>query len=406
MQKNNSENINWQLNLAVLWIAVFLCAASYTSCIPFLPLYIGRELGVAPENVSHWAGICYAATFIGSSLMAPVWGGLADYIGQKKMALRAGIGLALTYFLLGVCQNVYHLLGVRAFCGLVAGFVPANLSMASQTLPKEKLGWGMGLMHTALSSGSIMGPLMGGYMASWFGMRASFFVGSVALMAATCAVTVIVKEKAHARQERQEITIVKDLKESLHNKELLFIMAMFCIVQSCIMTVQPLVTIYVGELMHSSGTDVIKASGVIFSLAGLAGIIAAPYWGKRGQRKGYVKTFALVTFLAGFINLFQIFIQDVYQFGAIQFIYGLALAGAIPNINANLSTVTDAKNRGKGFGLVTSAQQFGGVVGPLFGGFLGSMMHSRYVLVCTGCVLLMTSAYSYLTRVRVVKKDT
>lgn len=397
---NNSGKINWQLNLAVLWGAVFLCSASYTSCIPFLPLYVGRELGVPAEDVTFWSGICYAATFLCSSLMAPCWGALADYIGQKKMALRAGIGLALTYFMLGACQNVYHLLAVRTFCGLVAGFVPANLSIASQTLPREKLGWGMGLMHTALSCGSIMGPLMGGYLSAWFGMRASFYVGSVALLAATLAVTVIVKEKPHTKQERKEITIVKDLRESLTNKELLYIMAMFCIVQSCVMTVQPLVTIYVGELMGSNGDDVIKASGFIFSLAGVAGIIAAPYWGKRGQKRGYVRTFALVTFLAGFINLFQIFVQDVYQFGVIQFAYGLALAGAIPNINASLSTVTDAQNRGKGFGLVTSAQQFGGVVGPLFGGFLGSMMHSSYVLVCTGCVLLCTSFYSYITRVR------
>lgn len=361
-------------------------------------------MGVPQKDVAYWASICYAATFIGSSLMAPCWGALADYIGQKKMALRAGIGLGLTYFLLGACQNVYHLLAVRIFCGLVAGFVPANLSIASQTLPVERLGWGMGLMHTALSCGSIMGPLMGGYMAAWFGMRSSFYVGSVALFTATAAVTILVKEKAHTKQERQNITILKDLKESLHNKELLYTMAMFCIVQSCIMTVQPLITIYVKELMGNvSSEQIVKTSGVIFSLAGVAGIVAAPQWGKHGQKHGYIRTFALVTFLAGFVNLFQVFIKDVYQFGAIQFVYGLALAGAIPNINANLSKVTDAKSRGKGFGLVTSAQQFGGVVGPLFGGFLGAFMHSRYVLVATGCVLLFTSLFTYITKLRTAK---
>lgn len=76
-----------------------------------------------------------------------------------------------------------------------------------------------------------------------------------------------------------------------------------------------------------------------------------------------------VLFCAGAINLCQIFVQDIWQFAGIQFVYGLFLAGAVPNVNARLVEVTDPSMRGKAFGLVTSAQQFGGVIGPLLGGF-------------------------------------
>ena len=177
-------------------------------------------------------------------------------------------------------------------------------------------------------------------------------------------------------------------------------MMMFFMVQTCIMLIQPLITLYVGQLMDDMGDAAIKMSGIIFSLSGFTGIIAAPFWGKRGQRFGYVRTFCVVTFAAGFINLFQVFIADVWQFAAIQFVYGLFLAGAVPNINANLTRVTTKEMRGKAFGLVTSAQQFGGVVGPLAGGFLGTYMSTRYVLVITGCILICVALYSYLTRVR------
>ena len=177
-------------------------------------------------------------------------------------------------------------------------------------------------------------------------------------------------------------------------------MFMFFMIQTCVMTLQPLITLYVGQLMGAMGDEAVKMSGVIFSLAGFAGILAAPFWGKRGQRYGFVRIFALVTFAAGFINLFQIFIQDVWQFAAIQFIYGLFLAGAVPNINADLTVVTDKNTRGKAFGLSTSANQFGGVVGPLLGGALGAILATRYVLVATGCILMCMGAYSYATRVR------
>lgn len=398
---SNNNTSSWKKNLPVLWLAVFLCCASYTMCVPFLPVYLLRELQVTQSEVNFWAGITFAVTFMGSAIMAPYWGALADRVGQRKMALRAGYGLALTYFLTGVCQDVYQLLLVRTLCGVIAGFVPACLSMASSSLPEERMGWGMGLMQTSLASGTIMGPLMGGYLSSWFGMRASFYVGSVALFIATTLVVFIVRDTSVITQGARKVSsLLADLRHALENRELIYVMAMFFMVQTCVMLIQPLITLYVGQLMHTMGDAAVKASGVIFSLAGFTGIIAAPFWGKRGQRFGYVRTFCLVTFAAGFINLFQIFIGTVWQFAAIQFVYGLFLAGAVPNINANLTRVTAKEMRGKAFGLVTSAQQFGGVVGPLAGGFLGTYLPTKYVLVITGCILMCVALYSYLTRVR------
>ena len=398
---SNNNTSSWKKNLPVLWLAVFLCCASYTMCVPFLPVYLLRELQVTQSEVNFWAGITFAVTFMGSAIMAPYWGALADRVGQRKMALRAGYGLALTYFLTGVCQDVYQLLLVRTLCGVIAGFVPACLSMASSSLPEERMGWGMGLMQTSLASGTIMGPLMGGYLSSWFGMRASFYVGSVALFIATTLVVFIVRDTSVITQGARKVSsLLADLRHALENRELLYVMAMFFMVQTCVMLIQPLITLYVGQLMHTMGDEAVKASGVIFSLAGFTGIIAAPFWGKRGQRFGYVRTFCLVTFAAGFINLFQIFIGNVWQFAAIQFVYGLFLAGAVPNINANLTRVTAKEMRGKAFGLVTSAQQFGGVVGPLAGGFLGTYLPTKYVLVITGCILMCVALYSYITRVR------
>lgn len=397
-----NTDTNWKKCLPVLWLAVFLCCASYTMCIPFLPVFLLRELYVAQEDVNTLSGIAYAITFLGSAIMAPYWGALADHVGQRKMALRAGLGLAITYFFTGACQDVYQLVIVRAICGIIAGFVPACLSMASSCLPESSMGWGMGLMQTSLASGTIMDSLMGGYLSSWFGMRASFYVGSVALFIATFLVFFIVRDVGEPKRQAnlREVHLWQDLKNALHNKELVYIMFMFFMVQSCVMMIQPLITMYVGQLMGHMDDDTIKMAGVIFSLAGIASIISAPFWGKRGQLHGYMRTFCLVTFTAGFINLFQIFVSSVYQFAAIQFIYGLFLAGAIPNINANLTAITTKEMRGKGFGLVTSAQQFGGVVGPLTGGVLGYVMESRFILVTTGVILMAVAGYSYVTRVK------
>ncbi len=399
--EHGEKKINWKVNLCILWLGVFFACASYTMCIPFLPVFLLEELNVDAANVNLWSGLVYSVTFLGAAIMAPYWGARADLVGQRKMAIRAGFGLAVTYLSIGLCQNAWQLFAVRAMCGFVSGFVPASLSLVSSTLPIHRMGWGMGLMQTATSTGSILGPLMGGYLNSWFGMRPSFFVGSAALFVATLLVIFFVHDIPHsAEKSKKELHLLRDLKESLSNKTLIYIMGMFFVIQCCIMIIQPLITMYVGHLMGAMNDETIKMSGIIFSMAGIAGIIAAPFWGKRGQRFGYIRIFCLVTFGAGFVNLFQVFIKDVWQFACIQFIYGLFLSGAIPNINANLAEITDQSARGKGFGLVTSAQQFGGVMGPLLGGTLGHFLPVKLVLVVTGCILISVSCGSYFFKIK------
>ena len=90
--------MNWKAVLAILTCNVVLMSASYTMLIPFLPMYLINELGVTSDNVNMWSGIIFSVTFIVSAVMAPIWGKLSDKKGRKPMAVRAGVGLAITYF--------------------------------------------------------------------------------------------------------------------------------------------------------------------------------------------------------------------------------------------------------------------------------------------------------------------
>lgn len=400
--KLQKKQVGWRKNLAVLWCGVFLACASYTMVVPFLPVYLLEELKVSADSVKMWSGMVFSVTFLGAALMAPYWGARADRVGQKRMAIRAGIGLAACYCLSGLANSPMQLLAVRALTGFISGFVPASMALVSSTLPDERLGWGMGLMQTAVASGSIMGPLLGGYVSDWFGMRFSFFIAAAALGFATLAVIVFVQDiPCNTANKNKTVSVLEDLRVALRNTSLLYIMALFCLLQCCLLIIQPLLAIYVSELMHGSA-GAVKASGVVFSLAGIAGIIAAPFWGNQGQKRGFTKVLCFVMLCAGVTNLCQIFVQDIWQFGAIQFVFGLFLAGAAPNVNASLVEVTEPEVRGKAFGLVTAAQQFGGVVGPLAGGMMGTFLSVRYILAFTGCLLIVAGLHIYYGQIRTV----
>ena len=64
---------DWRVVLAILVCNILFMSASYTMIIPFLPLYLTTELGVAPEHVNLWSGIIFSSTFAVSAVMAPIW---------------------------------------------------------------------------------------------------------------------------------------------------------------------------------------------------------------------------------------------------------------------------------------------------------------------------------------------
>ena len=93
---------NWKITLAILTANTVLMSASYTMLIPFLPMYLIQELGVAQGDVNWWSSAIFSVTFLISGIMAPIWGAIADKKSRKLMAIRAAACLAITYTLGGL----------------------------------------------------------------------------------------------------------------------------------------------------------------------------------------------------------------------------------------------------------------------------------------------------------------
>ncbi len=117
----------WVVTLTILVASAFLMDMSFTMITPFLPVYLSSELGAKASEVDMWSGAVFAVTFFVSGLLGPVWGVLADRKSRKLMALRASIGLTISYALCGIVQTPMQLFAARFFQGLCAGLYPAAL---------------------------------------------------------------------------------------------------------------------------------------------------------------------------------------------------------------------------------------------------------------------------------------
>ena len=89
--------MNWKLLLSILVVCACLMSSSYTMLIPFLPVYLIKELNATSDNVSMWSGACFAVTFAISAFAAPLWGKLSDRIGKKPMVIRAAFLLFIVF---------------------------------------------------------------------------------------------------------------------------------------------------------------------------------------------------------------------------------------------------------------------------------------------------------------------
>ncbi|MBP2630422.1 MAG: major facilitator superfamily 1 [Firmicutes bacterium] len=381
--------MNWRINLWVLCASVVLTSASYTMIVPFLPVYL-LELGVSEQDVAMWSGAVFSISFLVGAIMAPIWGKFADKNGKRLMAIRAGLGLAIVYFLGGIVTDPAQLLGVRILQGFANGFLPASLAIISSSAPKEQLGFSLGIIQTGQIIGGVLGPLLGGSLAHVFGMRASFFVAGVCLLLVTIVVVFLVKEPAQVEDRHAGSSMLEDIKHAAKNSLLVEMMGLTLLIQLAMMILQPVMTLYIAQLQGDM-EGVVLTAGIIFSLGGIAGAVSTPFWGRYGQRSGYFKAMALAFGGAGIFNFLQFFPATVVGFGALQFLVGIFIVGVNPSISATIVNCTEASFRGRVFGFATTAYQIGAMIGPLLGGVIAASMGIQYVFIFTGLLLFTVS---------------
>ncbi|TDF98615.1 MFS transporter [Paenibacillus piri] len=393
----------WKRTMWILWVGVLLCSSSYTMSVPFLPLFL-LDLGVDQGTVNLWAGIVYSSSFLVGAIMAPFWGSLADRYGKRKMVIRAGLSIAVIYALFSIVQNPWQLMGVRLLHGFVGGFVPASMAIVASKTPEQHMGWSLGMMQAGTMSGGILGPLFGGILADWFGLRMSFVVAACIILTAALAVIFWVDEGKNGNQaSAAKVGVLQTWKEAAGNRMLMLMLLLLFIFQLSINMIQPFLTLHIADLQGKLQGAVLT-SGIIFSIIGIAGIIASPFWGKIGQKYSYTYILCICLLIAGAVESTQYFVQQLWLFTAVQFIFGFFMSGVTPSINTMVINHTDAEFRGRSFGLTTSANQFGAMAGPLIGGVLGLGLNIHWIFVATGLLLVVTGAVVHVSSRQAAQK--
>ncbi|MBB3131328.1 DHA1 family multidrug resistance protein-like MFS transporter [Paenibacillus rhizosphaerae] len=159
--------------LGLLMVNIFLAMAAYGLVVPVMPTLM-RNLGLTGASVGYLTA-AYAVT----QLLFSPWGGrLGDTIGRKKIIVAGLALLAISEAIFGFSSSVYMLFLSRLLGGAgVALIFPGIMAFTADITTENERAKGIGYISAAMSTGFIIGPGLGGFLAE-YGVRVPFYVAA------------------------------------------------------------------------------------------------------------------------------------------------------------------------------------------------------------------------------------
>jgi MFS transporter, DHA1 family, multidrug resistance protein len=378
----------WQRTLWAMVGIQFVMTGAINFLSPIIPLML-PQLGVeSAKAIDIWSGLITGSTSFVAAFASPIWGRVADKHGRKLSLLRSSFAIAVFTALMGTATNVWWFFGARAVMGMFAGFSSAAIALVASQVPERRLGYALGWLASGQLVGSLFGPVVGGLLADLSGSyRAPFFwcaaltCGGLALVWA-----VVTEDFTPAPRTGKSRSLFSGLGLLTGSASLSALFMVLLMAQLSVRTVQPVVTIFVQQLVGSPPA-IATLAGIAFSITGLADLLSSPFLGKRSDVIGYRRVLLICLAGAALTSLPQIFVHSYWMFVAERFGVGLFIGGILPTANALIGRSVSRENRGTVYGMTASATFLGNSLGPLMGGGIAAGVGIRWVFVVTAILL-------------------
>lgn len=186
------------LTLSILLSNLFIAFLGIGLVIPVLPT-IMNELHISGSVV----GYMVAAFAITQLIVSPIAGKLVDKIGRKVMIVVGLFIFGLSELLFGIGRSIEILFISRMLGGVSAAFImPAVTAYIADITTLSQRSKALGYMSAAISTGFIIGPGIGGFLAE-FGTRIPFYAAGILGFVAAILSLILLKEPTRALDDQE-----------------------------------------------------------------------------------------------------------------------------------------------------------------------------------------------------------
>jgi len=175
----------------VIFLTLYIDLVGFSIIFPLFPKmlehYLAREGGAGLlgslmrglENLAGSVGMenAYLPVLFGGVLgslysflqfgFAPIWGGLSDRYGRRRILIMTCAGTALSYLLWVFSGSFLLLVLARLFGGAMSGNLSVATAAVADVTNRESRAKGMGMVGAAFGLGFVTGPAIGGVCAEW-----------------------------------------------------------------------------------------------------------------------------------------------------------------------------------------------------------------------------------------------
>lgn len=373
----------------MLWVAETLTIVGFCMCYPFLPFYLA-DLGVhSPDRQALWAGALTASTSALMAITAPFWGMAADRFGRKPMLVRAMACGAITTGLMGLVSAPWQLLILFILDGAFSGTVTAAMTLVASTTPRQRIGYALGLLQTAIFTGMSLGPLIGGVLADRVGYRPIFGVGSLLLFVAA-TLTLVLARETFVRPSR---TVDNEGAHTSGPPLMAILLAgavpaavgMLFVLRLTTSAATPVLPLFV-ESLAGAGAPLGVLTGLAFGASGFGSAIASLTLGRAADRLGHRRVLIAAGGAMAALFVPLALVRAPWQLVVCYGLLGVAAGGITPSAQGIVADQTPLERRGVVFGVTSAVGSAGGFVGPFMGSLLATNASVRFVFLAGGAM--------------------
>ena len=347
------------MSLTLLLTNLFIAFLGIGLVIPVLPT-IMNELELSGKMV----GYLVAAFAISQLLVSPIAGKWVDQYGRKTMIVIGLLVFSFSELLFGLGKTVEILFISRLLGGVSAAFLmPAVTAFIADITTMSMRSRAMGYMSAAISTGFIVGPGIGGFLAE-FGSRVPFFAAAAVALISAIVSFIFLKEPERYKEAVIEAKTSK-LKRIFNPLYFISFLIIF-IAQFGLAAFDSIFSLFVDHKFGFTPKDI----AIIITGGGLVGAIGQVFlFGPLTKALGEVKLIRYTFILSGVLVVLTTMAESYLNILLATIFVFIGFDLMRPAVTSYLSKVA-GNEQGFVSGMNSMFTSFGNMFGPIVGGAL------------------------------------
>ena len=380
--------------------ATFIDRVGGTMIQPFYSLYIAQKFGVSMTTIGLLFGIWAISGVVGNML----GGALTDKIGRKTMLVAGLVLSATSAILMGVANELWAFALISTVVGMLSDIAgPARGAMTTDMLPVEKRAEGFGIIRVVGNLAWIVGPALGGLLASKSYMLVFICDAVASIITALIVIWKIPETKPQASVEAEKETLLQTFKGyGQVTSDKLFMAYVFISMLLIFVYSQMYSTLSV--YLNQQHAIPAKGYGWLMSMNAIL-VVLFQFSVTRGTRKKPpMRMMALATILYGVGFSMIGFVDQYWMFMVAMAIITIGEMVHIPTSSGLIANLAPEDKRGRYNAFAGLSWGVPNIFSTFFAGLVMDNLNPNLVWTFAGCICLVTMCGYLLMNTHVQKR--